>query len=411
MALSLVNGIELFDFTVFGFFASAIGEQFFPAKDAMTSLLFATGTFGVGFVARLVGAMWIGAWADRHGRRPAWLATCWLAGAGTLAMVVCPPYAAIGVLAPLIVVAARVLQGLAIGGEQGTGSALLMELAPSSRLGRAMGWLYAGNGLAILLGALLGALLSHVLSPAQLSAWGWRVAFAMGLPLIAVGYFLRTQWLGRSEFHPVARAARTREPLAELLREHGGTLAIGTLLMGFRTVPLYAVVTYMPTYVDSVLHRHMVTGFLASVVSAALLVVLSPLSGSLMDRLPRLKPALLALVAATALMIFPVCFVIAHVPTPIALLAGVACIAAVLPPGSCAASMLVLEAFPPSVRATGQGTAYALGTALFGSTAQLIATALIKWTGNPMAIAWYVALCCLLSFGALLPLRDARSRG
>jgi len=406
-ATALLNGFELYDFTVFGLFAATIGDQFFPSADAMTSLLLAVATFGVGFLARPLGAIVFGSYADRFGRRAALLLTCWMAAFATLALVVCPSYASIGVAAPLIAVAARVLQGLAVGGEWGPAGALVMEVAPASRRGLVVGWLLVGHGSAPLAGALIGTWLSHMLAPAQLAAWGWRAAFAAGLPLFAVGYYVRRRLLGGE----VQQQARTmHRPLRELFRHHSKTLTVATLLMGFRTAPLYAVVFYMPTYVERVLHRHVTTGFLASALATSLLVVLAPPSGWLIDRLPRRKPLVLATASIAGVAVLPIVFLMTQAPTTIVLMGGVFCIAVLLPLGSCAATVLTLEALPSTVRATGQGMAYALGTALFGGTAQVIVTALIKWTGNPMSVAWYVAACCLLSVGALLPFKEERTR-
>jgi MFS transporter, MHS family, proline/betaine transporter len=412
LTTALLNGLELFDFTVFGLFAAIIAGQFFPFANAANAVLLAVGTFGAGFLVRPLGAMMIGAYADRFGRRSALLATCWLATLGTAAIALCPPYATLGIAAPLIVVAARFVQGLAAGGEIGPAAALIMEAAPASRRGYVVGLQLAGNGLAPLLGASVGTLMSSVLSHAQLAAWGWRIAFAVGIPLVLVAYYARRQLFDTDGGYSdrSGDGERTCGPVGELFQHHGRTLFLATLLMCFRTVPLYAIVLYMPTYMSHVIHKPVVTGFFSSAISALLLMLLAPLSGLLIDTLPRRKPLLVATTVASALAVYPLFLLITRVGSAAALLIGVSCMTAIIAIGGCVATVLVLEALPRHVRATGHGTSYALGVALFGSTAQFIVTALIKWTGNPMSIAWYVAPCCLLSVGAALGLRENRSR-
>lgn len=409
IATSLLNGLELFDFSVFGLFAAMIGDQFFPSVDPMTSLLFAVATFGVGFLFRPVGAIVIGAYADRAGRRRALLATSWMATLGTAAIVLCPPYAALGVAAPLIVVLARVLQGLAIGGEMGAAAALVVEAASPALRGRAIGSQLAGNALAPLLGASLGSLLGSILSPEQLTAWGWRVAFAFALPLLAVGYYLRRQFLANDapRAHTAGYAVRRRP--GRLARHHIRTLILATLSTSFSTVSFYSIVYYMPAWLNRVMHKNVVTGFLSTAFSGLLIMMLAPPSGWLADRLPRRKPLVIAVAAALAAVIPPIFYLIIHTGTATILLAGVACITALVAVGGCVVNVLILEAWPQHVRASGYGIGYAVGTALFGGTAQLVVTALVNWSGNPMAVAWYATPCCLLSVGALLCFKEERA--
>jgi MHS family proline/betaine transporter-like MFS transporter len=198
------------------------------------------------------------------------------------------------------------------------------------------------------------------------------------------------------------------EPIRELFRHHGRTLVLATLLTCCTTVPLYAVVLYMPNYMSHVIHMPLVTGFLSTAISAVLLIALSPLSGLLIDKMPRRKPLLLAAAVGGALAVYPIFLLITRIGTATALLVGVSCMTAIVALGGCVSAVLVLEALPRHVRATGRGTSYALGAGLFGGTAPLVVTALIKWTGDPVSIAWYVAPCCLLSAGAVLGLKEKR---
>jgi MFS transporter, MHS family, proline/betaine transporter len=407
-ATSLLNGLELFDFTVFAFFGAIVGDRFFPFVQPMTSLLLAAATFGVGFLARPLGGLLLGAYADRCGRQPALLLSCWFATLGTAAIALSPTYEQIGIAAPLLVVVSRVLQGLAVGGEIGPAAALAMEAAPPSKRGFVIGCQLAGHGIAPLFGASLGALLSGMLTPTQLFDWGWRVAFAMGLPLIGIAYYLRRKLQEGGISDRTATGDARRRPVAQLFRHHRRIIAMATLLMGFRTVPLYAVVYFLPTYMAHVIHQPMLNGFLASTLSAVLLIALSPAAGIVIDKLPRRKPLLFATACGTAIGVYVLFVAMTPAATAARLLIGIASITALIVLGGCAATVLVLEALPYNVRATGHGSTYGLGAGMFGGTAQLAVAALMKWTANPMSVAWYVVPCCLLSAGAAIAFNERR---
>ncbi|CAB3782159.1 MFS transporter [Pararobbsia alpina] len=409
VATSLVTGLEVFDFTVFGFFAVMIGGQFFPRTDPMTSLLLAVGTFGVGFFMRPLGAMMMGAYADRVGRRAAMTKTSWMMALGTAAVGMCPSYASIGVAAPLIVIAGRSLQGFAVGGDIGVAATLALEAEPVSRRGYRVSWQLSSQGAAALLGASLGMLLTSTMSPLALASWGWGIPFLIGLFIAPVGLYVRR----RLREHPVpattATAARNAGmPLAELCREHGTTVLLAILMMMGQSIPVYSIVYYMPSYVTRVMHMPAITGFLASALSALLLVVIPPLSGRLADSLPRRKPLALLASGCTALLVYPVFLMITRANTALPILCGVALVSVAVAMGAGIIALLVLEALPMRVRASGLAISYALQAALFGGTAQFIVTGLIKWTGDPMSAAWYVAPACAVIFCALMLFKERR---
>ena len=404
IATSLVTCLELFDFTVFSYFAVMIGDQFFPATDPMTSLLLAVGTFGVGFFMRPLGAMVIGAYADRVGRRAAMTITIWLTAAGTAAIALCPPFAVIGLAAPVIIIVGRLLQGFAAGGEVGAAVTFAMEAAPPPQRGMLVSSQYASQAAAALLGAVFGMLLTSTLSPASLTQWGWRIPFLVGLSIVPAGLYMRRRLVDG----PVRGASdrSTSIPFVELCREHGGTLVLATLGKIWSTVPVYAVITYMPSYVTRVLHMPPIIGFMSSTLSTLLLVVVSPLSGLLADRLPRRKPMVLITAGTTAVLVYPVFAMMTLTQSPLAVVLGSAVISVLLALGTSIGALLVLEAFPARVRASGFAISHALGITLFGGTAQFIITGLIKWTGDPVSAAWYVAPACLVSFVAVLAFKE-----
>ncbi|CAB3786188.1 Alpha-ketoglutarate permease [Paraburkholderia ultramafica] len=404
VATSLVTGLETFDFTVFGFFAVMIGDQFFPATDPMTSLLLAVGTFGVGFFMRPLGATVIGAYADCVGRRAAMMRTSWMTALGTAVIGLCPSFATIGVTAPLIVIAGRSLQGFALGGDIGVAATFVMEAGPVSRRGYQVSWQLASQGAAALMGASLGVLLTSTMSPAALASWGWRIPFLIGLLIAPVGFYVRRRL--RDDPIPAATARTSGTPLVELCRGHGTTILLAMLMMMGQSVPVYAIVYYMPSYVTRVMHMPAITGFLTSALSALLLVVIPPLSGRLTDRLPRRKPLALFASGCTALLVYPVFLMITRASSALPILFGVGLISVVVALGAGVVTLLVLEAFPARVRASGVAISHALHVALFGGTAQFIVTGLIRWTGNPMSAAWYVAPACAVSFCALMLFKE-----
>ncbi|MHA7186614.1 MFS transporter, partial [Burkholderia pseudomallei] len=190
-AAAVGNALEFYDFTVYSFFAILIGKLFFPVHSPFGQLMLAVASFGVGFVTRPLGGLVIGVYADRAGRKRAMIATLLIMALGTATIAVAPTYAQIGIAAPLLLVAARLLQGFASGGEVGASTTLLIEQAPQARRGFYASFQFSSQGLAALAGALTGVLLTSTLSAAQLESWGWRVPFVIGTLFAPLGYWLR----------------------------------------------------------------------------------------------------------------------------------------------------------------------------------------------------------------------------
>nr|WP_231752986.1 MFS transporter [Burkholderia sp. TSV86] len=246
-AAALGNGLEFFDFTVYSFFAALIGKLFFPATTDIGALMVSLATFGVGFVARPLGSIAIGAYADRAGRKPALVLTVGLMALGTGMIGFAPTYAAIGVAAPVLVVTGRLLQGFSAGGEVGAATTLLMESGGARRRGEMVSWQMASQGAAALVGAFVAAALSRLLPHDALMSWGWRVPFVFGLLIGPLGFYLRRhlddtlhQAVAAAEAHGAAagmpaapsRAARIswRQIMAGTLLVVGGTSTMYTIV-------------------------------------------------------------------------------------------------------------------------------------------------------------------------------------
>lgn len=408
IATSLGNGLEIFDFTVYSFFAALIGAEFFPAADPLSSLLFSVGVFGLGFLMRPLGAVVLGAYADRAGRRAAMTMTIWLMAAGTALIGLCPPHAMIGLAAPLIVLCGRLLQGFAAGGEVGAATTFLMESGTASRRGFMVSWQATSQAAAALVGAGAGVLLSQLLSPAQLSSWGWRLPFMLGLLVAPVGIYIRRQL---HESHQLAPAARQAFPLAELFRHHGRAVVLAILMIAGSTVSMYTMVYFMPSYLTRVMHLPPMTGFLAATVSSLVMLVVTPLSGLIADRTVRRKSVVLCSFAAMTAAVMPVFMILAQA-TPAApqqVLVAVGFFTVLMSIGGVSMLLIVMEVFPPHVRATGLGFAYAVAVTAFGGTSQFAVTWLIDRTGNPLAAGWYVQACCVVSLLAIIAFKDKRA--
>src|SRR6478672_4051607 len=191
-AVTLGNALEFYDFLTFSFFAIQIGHAFFPSNSAYGSLMGSLATFGAGFATRPLGAIVIGRYADRVGRKPAMLLSFILIGASIFSMALIPPYAAIGLAAPVLAVIARMLQGFSLGGEIGSNTSFLLEAAPPAERGAVVAWQGASQMIAILAGSLVGVLLSTLLPPSVLDAYGWRIGFVLGGLTVPFGLWLRT---------------------------------------------------------------------------------------------------------------------------------------------------------------------------------------------------------------------------
>lgn len=295
VAASIGNALEWFDLVVYGFFAITISRLFFPAGNDTVSLLLTLGTFGVSFFMRPLGAIVLGAYADRHGRKAALTLSILLMMAGTFVIAVLPTYATIGIAAPVVLVGARLMQGFSAGGEFGSATAFLAEHVPGRR-GFFASWQVASQGLTTLLAAIFGTALNAGLTSAQMAAWGWRVPFCFGLLLGPVAYYIRSKVDETPEFLASTPAAN---PLRDTFAAHKGRLAaaIGAVVLG--TVATYLVL-FMPTYGVKELKLAPSAAFAAILVVGVIQMGFAPVVGHWSDRHGRVRtmcvPALAILV-------------------------------------------------------------------------------------------------------------------
>jgi MHS family proline/betaine transporter-like MFS transporter len=405
-ACSIGNALEMYDFTVYSFFAMLIGKLFFPVHSAYGSLLLAVGTFGIGFVMRPLGAMVIGSFADRRGRKAAMTLTISLMVCGTLCIAFAPTYATAGTLGSLAIVSGRVLQGFSLGGEIGASTAMLMESGSFGSRGFRIGWQGASQGFAALLGALSGAVLYASLSQAALESWGWRLPFLFGLLIAPVGLYIRAHL-----DETLDSEATETHPLATLFTEHGSKIVRGVLSIVAGTVGMYLIVFFMPTYLVRVLHLPTSLSLMAGCVSGATMTVMCLVSGLIADRTVSRKPVALASVVLTTLLIYPAIWAMNTYPSVPLALSIIALVTAASSFGSSPMLLLLMEMFPASVRASGLSVIYSIGVALFGGSAQFVVTWLLARTGNPMSLALYMVACGIVTVCAMSSLPEPRQRG
>jgi MHS family proline/betaine transporter-like MFS transporter len=399
IAASIGNALEWFDLVVYGFFAVTIAKLFFPSGSDSISLLLTLGTFGVSFFMRPLGALVLGIYADRVGRRAALTVSILLMMVGTLLIAVMPTYAAIGVWAPIGIVLARMIQGFSAGGEFGSATAFLAEHAPKRR-GFYASWQVASQGLTTLLAAGFGAGLTNWLTPEQMLAWGWRVPFFFGLLIGPVAYYIRTRIDETPEF---LAAEPSKTPLADTFSHHRArlVLAIGTVVLG--TVATYLVL-YMPTYAVRQLGIPQSAAFTATLLTGVVQFICAPIVGHWSDRHGRTGVMLLSALLFLVL-IYPMFAIVAAHPT-FGTMIGVQIVIGVLLSGYFGAlPALLTEIFPVQNRTTGMSLAYNIAVTIFGGFAPFIITGLIDATGSKLAPSFYLIFASLISIAAIFGVR------
>jgi MFS family permease len=405
-AATIGNALEFYDFLTYAFFSIQIGHAFFPAQSAYGSLMLSLATFGAGFVTRPIGALVIGAYADRAGRRPAMMLCFIMIGCSIVAMALIPTYATIGIAAPILAVIARMVQGFSLGGEIGSNTAYLMEAAPTYRRGLIVAWQGVSQQIALIAGGLVGTLLTFLLPADALDSYGWRIAFLLGAAAVPFGLWLRTnlpETLHKPEENPIApEVAQSR--LAQA-RTHWRVIILGLVVLGSGTIGSYLFV-YLVTYTQATLHMSARAGFVAETAGNVLSVPAMLLGGWLSDRHGRWRINVWGNLAFLVL-IYPVFLWIVDTRSDFALIAGmsVLSVAANFFAGSFYAGLA--ESLPKTIRGSGFGTVYSVSIAAFGGTTQLVVTWLIHVTGSAMAPAWYLIGAVAMGQIAMMLMRES----
>ncbi|CAE1145948.1 MFS transporter [Serratia sp. Tan611] len=388
------NLLEFYDFTVYSYFALAISKQFFPSHDPVISTMLAFSAFAIGFVARPLGGVVLGYYADKKGRRAALTLTIMLMALGAAMIGLAPNYAAIGVAAPALIVLARLIQGFAQGGEFGAATATLLETGSDERRGFRASWQLASQGAAALLGAAVAAILTFTLSAEALAEWGWRIPFLLGTLIVPVGIYLRRHIVDEP---PAAKPAERRVFEARHVRNW---LLTVFSIMGM-SVSSYIMIYYLPTYSIQQLGLPERLSIMVALATSVISFVMCPIYGAWSDKLRKRKPLAMFGRLMLLLLLYPAFWAMTHFPTLPAVMSVMIVLMLFYTMGSAPAYALMPESFPRHIRASYMASAYAVAVSLFGGTAQLVAAWLLDVTGNKMAPAWYMMICVLISLLAV----------
>lgn len=404
-AASFGNALEFFDFGIYNFFVIYISVLFFPpSSDPHLALLLAFATFGVSFFMRPLGGILIGAYADRCGRKPAMILTISLMSLGTAMIGFAPTYASAGYWGTVTLVAARLIQGVAAGGEVGASMSLLVESAPPNRRGFYSSWSLATQGIATVVGGVTALALSAALpvlsgEPNAMAEWGWRIPFFIGVALAPLGCWLR---LGLESDRP--SVPRAHEPPAQL-RKHSRAVVLGVMLTIGATVATYISMYYLGTYAVKYLGMAQAYGYAAMLLAGLVTFGGSLLVGHWCDRYGRL-PLIRWSRIAILIVALPAFWWLSAVPHPGVLLLIVALLVGLTTLGSVPTMLMISELFPQRIRALGFALVYSLGVAIFGGFAQYIASQSIALSGSLLAPAVYLMLATLASLAVLPLLRE-----
>jgi metabolite-proton symporter len=392
------NFLEMYDFMVYAYYASYIAREIFPSSSAYASLMMTLGTFGAGYLMRPLGAVVLGAYIDRHGRRNGLILTLFLMAIGTLVIACTPGYRAIGVFAPLIVVLGRLLQGFSAGVEVGGASVYLSEMATPGHRGFYCAWQSASQQIAVVFAALLGVALSAVVSPGGMVQWGWRVPFLIGCLIVPLLF-----WLRRSLAETQAFLAQKHHPaISEVLASlavNWKIVGIGVFLSTMTTVSFYLITAYTPTYGIEVLHLTSRQSLMVTLCVGLSNFFWLPTGGAISDIVGR-RPMLIGVTVAAIVTAYPAMLWLVSAPSVARLLIVELWLSVFFGVYNGAMIPHLAEIMPAEIRTSGFSLAFSLATAIFGGFTPFVCTYLIHETGNrAMPALWlsFAALCGLIA--------------
>jgi MHS family proline/betaine transporter-like MFS transporter len=400
LAAAAGNLLEWYDFVIYAYMAPLIALKFFPSSDPLAGLLAVFATFGLGFVVRPLGGIVIGRLGDAKGRKVALLVTIFLMALGTAGIGLVPSRAAIGPLAPWLLLLCRLIQGFSAGGEWASATTFIYEWAPAGRRGFFSSLQQSSVACGMLLGSAVAALFTTLLTKGQMADFGWRIPFLLGALILPVGLYT---WR-KVEETPVFKR-REGAPVAVGTGMRLAARAIGITVIW--TVAYYAVLTYMPVFTAHFSRLGPAAALWSNALSLFVLAVTTPLFGGLADRVGR-KPLLLAGAAGFALLTYPLFLLIVRSQSMLPIILAQIMFALMTAIYSGGAPAAMNEIFPPASRLLWMSTGYSLATALFGGFGPFISTWLVRATGSPLSPALYIVGGALISLAASLPLKETR---
>ena len=400
------NFMELYDFTLYGFFAIFIGQAFFPSSNPVVSLLSSLATFGVGFLMRPIGGLVMGAYADRFGRKGALIVTMAMMAVATGITGVLPPYAAIGIWAPIMLVLCRLVQGFSTGGEWGGAVIFMAEYAPPGRRGFYTSWMQVGVALGSLCGAASAWVLTASLDAQSLHSWGWRIPFVIGFLLLPIGYYLRSRVNETPAFERIV-AARTiaRAPVrAAFSSQKKAMLAVcGTSMIW--NAGGYVLLVYLPSFASQVLKVDLTLALAATTIGTVVRACLTPAVGQMSDIIGR-KPIIQAANLSFLLLVYPLFLWLKNAPGFESLLVTSIVAGVLMAMVAGAGPVMLTELFPTRLRSTPIGIGYNVSAAIFGGFAPFICTWLVRQSGQAIAPTYFLLFCATVSLLTVMTLTD-----
>ena len=397
--------MEFYEILVYGYFAVIISKVFFPAADEAVSLLVTFGTFGASFLARPVGAIFLGAYGDRVGRKRALTLSILLMTIGTGLMTAMPSYASIGIVAPVLVIGARLLQGFSVGGEFGSAVSFLAEHG-GRRRGFAASWQFATGGMITVLASLFGVTLTTLLSHDQLVDWGWRIPYFFGMLVGPAGLYVRAKVVETPEF--VEAELPPTIPISDLLRRYPLEVLLSLGISIISNSSFY-ILAYIPTYGVKTLHLPQATGFTATLVGGLILAIGCPLFGHWSDKISR--PLIMVVTCSLfVLTSYAAFWLMAGWPSLATCIIAVCWLQLLKAGYSGVLPSLLSEQFPVETRAIGVALSFSIAVSIFGGLAPLVATWLIEATGDSLSPSYYLIFTAALSLLALVAIQWRRRR-
>lgn len=382
------NFLEQFDFFLFGFYATYIAKTFFPTDNEFASLMLTFAVFGAGFLMRPIGAIVLGAYIDRIGRRKGLMVTLSIMACGTLLIALVPSYATIGLLAPALVLLGRLLQGFSAGVELGGVSVYLAEIATPGHKGFYTSWQSASQQIAIIAAAVIGYYLNAHLTPAEISAWGWRIPFFIGCMIIPLIFVLRRSLVETEEFLNRKHRPDTREILYTVVQNWQVILA-GMLLVAMTTTTFYFITVYTPTYGKSVLHLSAEDSLIVTMLVGLSNFFWLPIGGAISDRIGR-RAVLMTIAVLALLTTYPALEWLTQAPSFERMTAVLLWLSFFFGMYNGAMVAALTEVMPVYVRTVGFSLAFSLATAVFGGLTPIISTGLVEITGSKSSPAYWL---------------------
>ncbi|EOV6159267.1 MFS transporter [Enterobacter ludwigii] len=392
------NFLEQFDFFLFGFYATYIAHTFFPASSEFASLMMTFAVFGAGFLMRPIGAIVLGAYIDKVGRRKGLIVTLSIMAAGTFLIVLIPSYHSIGLWAPLLVLTGRLLQGFSAGAELGGVSVYLAEIATPGRKGFYTSWQSGSQQVAIMVAAAMGFALNALMAESAIREWGWRIPFLVGCLIVPFIFFLRRKLEETEEFNARRHHLEMHQVFKTLLGNWQVVIA-SMLMVAMTTTAFYLITVYAPTFGKKVLMLSASDSLLVTLLVAISNFIWLPVGGALSDRFGR-KPVLIAMTLLALATSYPALTLLAQAPSFSMMLSVLLWLSFLYGLYNGAMIPALTEIMPSEVRVAGFSLAYSLATAVFGGFTPVMSTALIEYTGDKASPGYWMsfaAVCALLA--------------